>query len=578
LVGKCVPKIADGTKCTADDQCTNGHCVDGLCCNSTCDGQCEACDVAGLGGKCSPISDPKPHAGRPACVSDPQYPACAGACDGKNRLACVFPSQGTSCRDAACSNDVATLPASCTGTGTCSPAQTQACQPPNGCDATATICDNGCTSDRDCAINKYCSGGVCVPTLGSGAPCSTSGQCAGACVDGVCCNTTCDHQCEACNLPGKAGQCLPITGAPLGLRQACASDGTAACVGTCNGVNRDACTFPGATTQCSAGSCTSGVATLTDFCDGEGSCPATQNQICAPADCVGTKCGGDCATTACAAGSYCSAGVCVTTLPKGSECSSNAQCANGICTDGFCCNVACNGQCQACDVAGSEGTCTTLTGDLPHGGRAACPGFGFCAAICDGTSPTQCAYASATTTCGKSSCAGNGAQLSAPLCNGVGQCLQPLEANCGAYTCDPPSGACLTSCILDSDCAAGFSCVNTKCVPSTPDAGVAMDSGTDAATEMPDSSVMPDASADATAPDGATDGTAPDSGSAGAADAGTPLVPPGHSTDKGSCGCSIPGSDSGGSNVLLIAGLTLLGIASRRRRRGAARSERDARV
>ena len=563
--GVCIPKITDGTACAADSQCANGHCVDNLCCNSACDGQCEACDVAGSPGKCTAVTDKKPHGGRPACVSDPQYPACAGQCDGKNLLACVFPGAGTSCRDASCTNDVATLPASCTGTGTCSPAQQQACQAPNGCDATATICENGCASDRDCAVNKYCSGGVCVPTLPLGASCSTSGQCTAFCVDGVCCNTSCDHQCEACN---KEGICSPVTGAPVLPRQACNTDGNAACVGTCNGTNPDACTYPGDTKQCSAGSCASGVATLTTFCDGEGSCPLPQNQICAPADCVGTLCGGGCPTIACAAGSYCSAGVCEPKLGQGKTCNDNSQCANGLCTDGFCCDQACNGQCQACDVAGSEGTCTTLTGDLPHGGRAACPGFGACAATCDGTSATACSYASATITCGKASCSQNGQQLAAPLCNGAGSCQPAVESNCGSYACDPPSGTCLTSCVLDTDCAAGFQCVNAKCQPQQ-DAGIA-DSGADSSVP-PDGSVTTDASIDGTAPDATADATVSDSGSAGAADdAGTPLVPPNRSTDKGSCGCSVPGTDTGNSSLLLLASLGLLGMAARRRKRRAA--------
>ncbi len=563
--GVCIPKITDGTACAADSQCANGHCVDNLCCNSACDGQCEACDVAGSLGKCSAVTDKKPHGGRPACASDPQYTACAGQCDGKNLLSCVFPGAGTSCRDASCTNDVATLPASCTGTGTCSPAQQQACQAPNGCDTTGTICKNGCASDRDCAVNKYCSGGVCVPTLPLGASCSTAGQCTAFCVDGVCCNTSCDHQCEACN---KEGICSPVAGAPVLPRQACNTDGNAACVGTCNGTNPDACTYPGDTKQCSAGSCASGVATLTTFCDGEGSCPTPQNQICAPADCVGTLCGGGCPTIACAAGSYCSGGVCEPKLGPGTTCNDNSQCANGLCTDGFCCDQACNGQCQACDVAGSEGTCTTLTGDLPHGGRAACPGFGACAATCDGTSPTACSYASATITCGKASCSQNGQQLAAPLCNGAGSCQPAIESNCGSYACDPPSGACLTSCVLDTDCAAGFQCVNAKCQPQQ-DAGIA-DSGADSSVP-PDGSVTTDASIDGTAPDATADATVSDSGSAGAADdAGIPLVPPNRSTDKGSCGCSVPGSDTGNSSLLLLASLGLLGMAVRRRKRRAA--------
>src|ERR1035441_239211 len=47
------------------------------------------------------------------------------------------------------------------------------------------------------------------------------------------------------------------------------------------------------------------------------------------------------------------------------------SCGTGTCVDGFCCDTACSGQCQACDVAGHEGTCTPVTG-APH--HAACTG------------------------------------------------------------------------------------------------------------------------------------------------------------------------------------------------------------
>jgi RHS repeat-associated protein len=44
--------------------------------------------------------------------------------------------------------------------------------------------------------------------------------------------------------------------------------------------------------------------------------------------------------------------------PTGTACTSGAQCITGFCVDGVCCDTACNGQCAACNLPGSVGTCT----------------------------------------------------------------------------------------------------------------------------------------------------------------------------------------------------------------------------
>src|SRR5207244_3389602 len=120
--------------------------------------------------------------------------------------------------------------------------------------------------------------GVCAPHLGDGVSCGGGVQCAsGFCVDGVCCNTACDGQCQACDVQGSAGQCTAATGAPHGARQACASDGTG-CGGACDGANSASCTYP--VSACRGASCSAGVATLAAACDGAGHCPGVQTQTC----------------------------------------------------------------------------------------------------------------------------------------------------------------------------------------------------------------------------------------------------------------------------------------------------------
>lgn len=68
-----------GTACGDQGECKSGFCVDGVCCNSTCDGQCNACDVAGSAGTCSPVIGAAPHGSRPQCAGNL---ACgeSGAC------------------------------------------------------------------------------------------------------------------------------------------------------------------------------------------------------------------------------------------------------------------------------------------------------------------------------------------------------------------------------------------------------------------------------------------------------------------------------------------------------------------
>jgi hypothetical protein len=77
--GNC--KSAIGQSCVAEDACASGICVDGYCCDTPCGGgatdDCQACNVEGAEGTCSPIT-----AGRIDCIMDTTEPAGGGcACD-----------------------------------------------------------------------------------------------------------------------------------------------------------------------------------------------------------------------------------------------------------------------------------------------------------------------------------------------------------------------------------------------------------------------------------------------------------------------------------------------------------------
>jgi MYXO-CTERM domain-containing protein len=187
-------------------------------------------------------------------------------------------------------------------------------------------------------------------------------------------------------LSGKAGTCSAATGAPVGARPACATDGTA-CGGACDGVTKTACAYP--TSSCRTADCTADVATAAASCDGKGACPLAVTTVCAPYACAGTACGTTCAAdTDCASGYWCQTGKCVPKSTVGASCGTASECTSGNCVDFVCCDKPCTGSCEACDVAGRIGTCSTISG-APHG-RRTCPADPTtgCPGTCDGTSPS----------------------------------------------------------------------------------------------------------------------------------------------------------------------------------------------
>src|SRR5438874_3800651 len=321
---------SQGTSCGGDGECATGHCVDGSCCDTACNGQCQACDVAGSIGTCSTLASGTPHASRAGCASDGS--ACGGTCNGSSAVACAYPGVATQRRAASCSSDVETVAASCAGTGSCPALTTQSC---GAYVCGATACKTSCAADGDCASGNYCdSSHACVAKKTQASACGGDHECAaGPCVDGFCCNRACGGQCEACDVAGSVGTCSAATGAPHGARSACASDGTV-CGASCDGVHPAACTYPGSSISCRDPSCTGGIATLAASCDGAGACPALQTQTCAPFSCGPTACAGTCnADSDCPTGTWCSGGVCVPLLAQGQACGGANQCGSQHCVD-----------------------------------------------------------------------------------------------------------------------------------------------------------------------------------------------------------------------------------------------------
>lgn len=171
---------------------------------------------------------------------------------------------------------------------------------------------------------------------------------------------------------------------------------------------------------------------------------------------------------------------------NGAHCNNNGDCASGHCTDGYCCDQQCSGACVACNVAGSEGTCSSVQlGQGPHHGSCGLDPQTSCGhnGLCDGNG--ACQLWSNTTVCKDSAC-DSGTNLFTPqsTCDGAGACKTPAAITCAPYlckdaktcygSCTQTSGQCSSpntcnsmSCglkALGSNCGAGTECASTYCV------------------------------------------------------------------------------------------------------------------
>jgi hypothetical protein len=190
--------------------------------------------------------------------------------------------------------------------------------------------------------------------------------------------------------------------------------------------------------------------------------PCTRDADCAP------TCGGQIFSQR-----YCASGSC---LPKtaaicagGFRCAADGKscatsCADGslcqagrFCVDGTCCDTACNGACEACDLSGRAGTCTTLAaGEQPHGTRGKCTGAGTapCGGSCDGKSAAACTYPMVQCAAATCDVANNYTLIQASTC-AMGVCPPQVKKSCEVYACR--AGACLGDCAGTADCASTYS-------------------------------------------------------------------------------------------------------------------------
>ena len=459
------PSKGKGESCTCDSECRTGHCVDGVCCSSTCDDKCKACNVPSALGDCSFVPSGVPPTDLSECQSSaPASCGQDGRCDGKG--GCELYVADTVCDYGSCRGDGLSGIKSCDGKGACGGNTSNPCAP-YSCDPKSNECDDSCTSTAQCSLGQQCASGSCGLRF-NGYKCSSDSDCASEhCSGGYCCNVACNGPCVSCSLPGSLGKCQLIPAGQPSSRCDAQAQSTCGTTGYCDGAG--ACSlWPGQTTPCVTSSCASSVLlNTTAVCDGKGTCQDPELVDCSPYLCVAGACNSNCKSDAdCQSGHACaldSSGKTGTCGKRqiGQACGNAGDCNSGQCVDGVCCESQCDGACRSCALPGSPGRCVNLPAGASDprktcsdGGSTACGQNG----LCDGNG--SCQVYPVGTKCGSASCK-QGSFTDTPTCNQSGQCVAPSSRSCNPYVCN--GNACSTGCAQDSDCVAPNTCVNGSC-------------------------------------------------------------------------------------------------------------------
>jgi hypothetical protein len=297
----------NGSACGGDGQCQSSLCVSGWCCNSACTGTCEACDLSGLEGTCSPVPAGQMRAGQCAAEA-PSTCGRDGACDG--RRGCRRYPAGTECAPGGCSGSTERAASTCDPAGKCQTGTTRSCAP-NLC--MGSSCGSRCTTGAECLPGFFCDSGACQVKRPLGAACSSAAQCASDnCVDRVCCNSDCSGTCLACNLPGSMGTCTPVPDMQdPGLECPLQPAPTCGRAGGCDG--RGNCRVYSAGTPCGPPrSCTGSTETAASLCNGRGACEGGTTRDCGNFLCSQDSCATSCQSAAqCKQGLLCLGNACV---------------------------------------------------------------------------------------------------------------------------------------------------------------------------------------------------------------------------------------------------------------------------
>ena len=151
-------KSKRGQTCnTVSGGCVGGtSCADNYCCDTACTGSCQACDVSGKQGTCSPTTG-SPHSGHAACTSDGS--SCGGTCTGKSDGTCNYPT-GNCGSGPKCATTTTEIPQSTCSAGKCPTLAARTCGGNLICSGTA--CKTTCSAASDCTGGMVCTNNACM--------------------------------------------------------------------------------------------------------------------------------------------------------------------------------------------------------------------------------------------------------------------------------------------------------------------------------------------------------------------------------------------------------------------------------
>ncbi len=197
-----------GTGCDESnpDECASGFCVDGVCCDQKCDGECVACDVFNQNGVCQALVGNTCNGG--VCNADAEcVPLEGGMCTDPGGCNSNF------CADSVCCNEACDGPCE-----SCADHTGDQATIPDGICAYAPT-DDGLCGGAGCVGKGRCCGDE-VPPTGNANNCPTA-VCTGGCNGSTCVIACGADECKSTNIT-----------CPVGFDCLIQCDGHHACQGT----------------------------------------------------------------------------------------------------------------------------------------------------------------------------------------------------------------------------------------------------------------------------------------------------------------------------------------------------------